>query len=927
MIDKPHGPQGSGPTPGDLVEEMQDLATQIVRGELTVQALKEALLSQLASAGRADTPSSGELLVRPDTGPTKALARLVADVERELETRRALQIRSRPDGWMDSEGAGDGLTDQLLSVDAGVASTDVTPGTTSQKGPQPVEPTPRPPDQETDMLAPLPAARYVTLKSLGTGGQGEVSEMLDRALNRIVALKALREDLADSAARRRAFLAEACLTGQLSHPCIIPIYDVGTLSSGTPCYTMMRIRGRSLREVLAGKRRDERWAAAYSRRRLLDIMVQVAHAIGYAHHRGVVHRDLKPANIMLGSYGQVYVVDWGIAKLVDTLSTRRGEGPLRLTYTRAETRHGIVKGTPTYMAPEQAQAQTSRVGPPTDVHALGLILFEVLTGESARPIGDAAEVLASARQPIRESPEERRLSAGLTVDPIPEEMDQIVMKCLAEDPDDRYPDGEALAEALQQFLEGQRMRELAERYAEEGARQAERMKVALEAAERLKRQLEAARSQVEPWADIVSKRSLWSLEARVQAAEAEREEAMNQAIAAFARAIDNDPTNRRARQGLADIYFDRLCEAERYGRVRDMRRFEAQVRRYDDGRYAEQLEDYGILELETRPESAEVWLHPLEKRDRRLVPARGRRIGRTPVRVERIPTGSYLVVLVSWNGKKTSYPVLIRRQRVWKGTVHLQPNLDEAFVHVPAGPFLYSGDRLAEGSLPREEMWVGDVALARYPVTCAEYLKFLNSLPLDEAMQHVPRASSLKGRTVWWEVKRGRLTIPYVDAGGGKWGPKYPVRAISREDARAYAAWRSRVEGRTLRLPTELEWEKAARGTDARHFPWGNDFDATFCKMRWSRPGRPEPEIVGAFEYDVSPYGVRDMAGGVSEWCDTAFDRYEVMATIKGGHWRSEASGCRLARREAADPDEPVAHTGFRLALEIDSSDGKAPSR
>ncbi len=908
-----------------LADELRDLADRIGRGDLSVDDLRTALLATLATRTDAAVPSSSELIVHGDTAPTHLLASLVAQVEEELERRRAFRVNSIPDAWLASSGTDHPGSSESLSLDDPI-NTVAGPRPTPE-GRRDRRPLSAMDGPEDALLFPLPGARYLTLKTLGSGGQGAVRELLDRSLHRVVALKALRDEFAANPIRKRAFLAEACLTAQLSHPCIIPIFDVGKLASGTPCYTMMRIRGRSLRDVLTGIRRGERWTEGFSRRRLLDVIVQVAHAVGYAHHRGVVHRDLKPANIMLGSYGQVYVVDWGIAKVLGTAPRSQGEGPVRLAFTRAQTRHGIVKGTPTYMAPEQAQALHDRVGPPTDVHALGLILFEILTGESARPIGDAAEVLSTAREPVRESPEQRRLASGAQVDPIPEELDRIVMTCLREAPEDRYPDGEALADALQRFLEGQRLRELGEEYALEGEHQAERMALAEQTAARLREKLEEARNRIDPWADIPTKRTLWSLEAQVHAAEATREEAMNEAIAAFTRALDNDPGNRRARAGLADLYFARLCEAEKYGRIRDVRRFEAQVHRYDDGRYAPKLEAYGALTLETTPESAEVWLYELEKRDRRLIPVRGRKVARTPVHIDRIRTGAYFVELVAWSGHRTRYPILIKRQMHWNGKIRLFPGIDERFVHVPAGPFLYSGDRLAEGSLPREERWVDDFALARFPVTCAEYLKFLHSMPVDQAIQHAPRASSLRGSTVWWPVKHGRLTIPHADAAGGRWGPRYPVRAVSLQDARAYAAWKAASSGLNLRLPTELEWEKAARGTDGRHFPWGNDFDATFCKMRWSRPGKPEPEIVGAFEYDESPYGIRDLAGGVAEWCDSSFDRYEIMATIKGGHWRSEASACRLARREAADPDEPAEHAGFRLALDLsDSSSSDAPN-
>jgi serine/threonine-protein kinase len=145
-----------------------------------------------------------------------------------------------------------------------------------------------------------------------------------------------------------------------------------------------------------------------------------------------------------------------------------------------------------------------------------------------------------------------------------------------------------------------------------------------------------------------------------------------------------------------------------------------------------------------------------------------------------------------------------------------------------------------------------------------------------------------------------------------------PVIGISALSAEAYAAWLSNKHGRTWRLPTELEWEKAGRGTDMRVYPWGDHFDATFCKMRDSRPGTPLVEPMGLFESDVSPYGVRDLAGGVADWCIPDHRRTapreprEVVS--RGGAWCDWAIDCRLASRRRYLATEHSARVGVRLA-------------
>jgi eukaryotic-like serine/threonine-protein kinase len=147
------------------------------------------------------------------------------------------------------------------------------------------------------------------------------------------------------------------------------------------------------------------------------------------------------------------------------------------------------------------------------------------------------------------------------------------------------------------------------------------------------------------------------------------------------------------------------------------------------------------------------------------------------------------------------------------------------------------------------------------------------------------------------------------------------VFGISAESAEAYARWLSEREGRVWRLPSEIEWEKAGRGTDGRVYPWGDHFDATFCKMRDSRPGLPFAEPIGAFPADVSPYGVRDLAGGVADWCiaderrTASREPREVVS--RGGAWCDWAIDCRLASRRRYLATEHAARVGVRLARDL----------
>jgi len=192
----------------------------------------------------------------------------------------------------------------------------------------------------------------------------------------------------------------------------------------------------------------------------------------------------------------------------------------------------------------------------------------------------------------------------------------------------------------------------------------------------------------------------------------------------------------------------------------------------------------------------------------------------------------------------------------------------------------------------------------------------LNDLAADSphlALQHVPRTKA-EGGALWEQGADGRFALPSRDADGNPVHPAAPVMGVSFYDAEMYAAHLANKTGLRLRLPTEEEWEKAARGADGRFFPWGNGFDPSFCKMALSRPGRPQPEPVGSFPVDESPYGMRDAAGGIREWTDSFFDAGQETRTLRGGAWYFNPHYCRLAFRHGYLPHLVFTNFGFRLA-------------
>ncbi|HEY4180933.1 MAG TPA: serine/threonine-protein kinase [Kofleriaceae bacterium] len=303
--------------------------------------------------------------------------------------------------------------------------------------------------------------RYEIRHLIAEGGMGQVVVAKDRQIGRDIALKRMLETRRDGA----RFVREARIQGQLEHPAIVPVYDLGLDPAGEAWFTMKQVRGSTLAEIVKRLRSGELGARnLYSRRRLLTAFSSVCLAIDFAHARGVVHRDLKPDNIMLGGFGEVYVLDWGIAKILGSTDPALEDARAHAA-PGSGTSAGQIVGTVGYMAPEQLLGEIDSISPRTDVWALGAILFELLALVPLLPRRSLGEALAHTDEEV-----DARPSVRAAAEQIPPELDAICMAALARNPDQRLASARDLSDAIERYLDGdrdsQRRRELADKHLE-----------------------------------------------------------------------------------------------------------------------------------------------------------------------------------------------------------------------------------------------------------------------------------------------------------------------------------------------------------------------------------------------------------------------------------------------------------------------------
>jgi len=797
--------------------------------------------------------------------------------------------------------------------------------------------------------------KYNLIGVLGEGGMGMVYRAFDPGLNRKVALKVIHTEYNSYTSLVIRFAEEAQVVAQLQHPNIIPLYDFGQLPDGRFYYTMKEVRGQTLTSVVSDYHSG---SSKWTLRRIVQSLVVICDALAYAHKRLVLHRDIKPDNIMIGQFGEVYVMDWGIAKVLQIEHSFSEEHIVtnRQRHQALQTRLGQVTGTPSYMSPEQAFGHITRIGPHSDQYAIGAILYEVLSGQPPFTGHSQQDII----QKVRESK-----PASLRGNCIPqqgilkiylEELIQICERAMASEIEDRFETVRELGEQLQDWLDGVQLHQKALQKLEEAKKDLEELQLFRHTIAQRADKLQQQEAEINTYAPEEEKHRVWLLRDEIQQDKWQCEQKMVEIQQNLAIALNYKPDLMEAHILLATIYHRQHGLAEHRNIQGWLQRITPKLRYHiaqiPDGQPEKMkmlayLKGDAVLNITTTPTDANVWLSRYEKKQGRRQRTEERFLGRSPISVA-IGMGSYRVTLRKEGYEDVVYPVYIRRVQDWtceNPNAMIQPivlpkagSLAEDDCFVSAGWFLCGGDEEGLSAFPYSWLWVPDFVIKKYQVSNREFLLFLNDLVLSdreqEAESYAPkeRTSSATGQGVllYQRNEQGLFELIPKEK-GGYIEIDWPVLMVSPQSCFAYAKWYANRTGLPWRLPSEFEWEKAARGVDGRFFPWGNHFEHAWSNCFGHFEEQATPVDCKTVFQDISPYEVTGMAGNIADitqtkwskekqqlgqWApayDSGESRDDEFFIVRGGSWYHGPVYHRITNRFRACASMTFDNYGFRL--------------
>ncbi len=717
-----------------------------------------------------------------------------------------------------------------------------------------------------------PSERYVLREEIGRGGMGVVFRALDQTLRREVAVKVIAQRLGDRPEVLSRFVREAQATGQLQHPGIVPIYDIAKDPGGRVFFAMKLVQGRTLAEVF----RDAQRGQGPTLFRLLEIFVDIVRSVAFAHGRGVIHRDLKPGNVMIGDFGEVQVMDWGLAKLFSEPC-----GPQWVSHAPAEdglTQGGSLLGTPAYMAPEQA-ADSRAATASSDIFSLGSILYELLVGEALFEGCSRAQILSQLRTGSPPLPD--RFPRGVA-----RELQAVCRKALARAPEERYATAEELAEDVQAHIEGRPVRA-----APQGI---------------FGRLSKAARRNPRTSLTFMVLLGLLSIISlggfgALSAALGDRNEALRgyRSLSDLKRLAMLDAWESGARQdpdslglwiGLADELCSRLPGyREDLERLSEQQGSDADQDSWLRARLYElvgRTEALAVGRLETQRSRlavqqayAPAWAEAISAVAESSSIYRGLRLRRT---ADLVPLGrdphSGL-----WEFGHLLSGTPARRDA--EGVLRVEEATGLVFVLIPPGSFSMGSEGFLASirEKPVHRVRLDGFFLSKYELTQGQWLRLSGSQPSAHA----------------------------TEAG---YSLDYPLESVLWSDLD------TGLRAAGLRLPTEAQWEYAARAGTTSDFWTGDDEASIVGRENLAREGATIAKV-GCF--DPNPWGLYDVMGNVAEWCEDQHVSYEhapingrgerpadaepygLRRVCRGANYRIYPMGARSASRGNLPPGIP----------------------
>ena len=837
-------------------------------------------------------------------------------------------------------------------------------------------PTQLSPEELRQLLGISPGERiqdYTGLSTIGIGGVGAVFSAHEPGLNREVALKILRPQFRDQAERIESFIREARTTAQIDHPNIVPVHRMGVFDDVGVYFTMKRVSGETLRAVLRKLEEDrEEYRRRFSLRRLIEIFISACNGVAFAHRHGILHCDLKPGNLMVGNYGEVMVMDWGMARYRSDLDEgRRGE-KMEIELERGLHDNSDEKadhppqigGTPAFMAPELITGEVPEPTEQCDVYGLGTILYTILTWKSAPfDVSVPQEELmrrAAAGQfipPRRSAPKSR---------PVPLELEAICLKAMARNRRKRYATVADLIDDVRNYLDGYpvkaysptpiyRLTKLIRRrplvpatlaaailtwggfygftlisnisqsasllnLAEYNYAQAKEYNAMVLRSYRLLRQQGA--NGMTPQRSQVERELLRQL--------AEMDNGYNSALEFISRAPELGVRAPQVERMTRDIFksvlelylqardFDSLQNALRQFRGRWQSLFRRALEQDSELAKLVARIDSGLGTLVIAGAGNPQWRLTIRDNAGELVrlpgemenPAENLELAEGSQTIE-LPAGDYLLNF-SRNGRSGfSCPVRISPAGTSRVALDAPQVIPRGTCFVPGGEFSHSA--LPGGNHSTSRSSLPSFLIGQKEVTFGDYLEFWKSMR-DPAERERRRS--------WLSVGGSGKTAPAWDDEGNLAAPlrpELPVAGIPGESAEAYCRWLGRRIGRNVRLPSALEWEKAARGVDGRLYVWGSNYlpGAALLADAPDRERFPFGAPGGSFPRDRSPYGVLDMNGNVREFVrDPGVDSGRLY-TVHGG---SRLTAPALAQCTATSYNNNGGDDiGFRYLIELES--------